>query len=83
MNTAPNRLPFSLRHGYGVAAASLALANTAVMFFLLKFLVDVAGLSPAAAGTVLLVGKAWDAISDPLVGKLSDGTRTAMGMRRP
>lgn len=72
-----------VRHGYGAAAFSLAVANTAVMFFLLKYLVDAAGLSPAAAGTVLLVGKLWDAISDPLVGELSDRTKTSMGARRP
>lgn len=75
-------LPAGLRHGYGAAAASLAIANTAVMFFLLWFLVDRAGLSPAAAGTVLLVGKVWDAVSDPLIGRLSDGTRSRFGRRR-
>lgn len=79
--TAP--LPAPVRHGYGVAALSLAIANTAVMFFLLKFLVDSAGLSPATAGTVLLVGKLWDAVSDPLIGRLSDRTDTRMGSRRP
>ncbi len=72
-----------VRHGYGVAAFSLAVANTAMMFFLLKFLVDTAGLAPGVAGSVLLVGKAWDAVSDPLVGALSDRTRTTMGARRP
>jgi GPH family glycoside/pentoside/hexuronide:cation symporter len=76
-------LPMSVRQGYGVAAVSLAIANTAVMFFLLKFLVDEAGLPPATAGLVLLVGKAWDAVTDPFVGKLSDRTRTSMGARRP
>lgn len=76
-------LPPSVRHGYGAAAFSLSLANTAVLFFLLKFLIDHAGLSPGAAGGVLLIGKLWDAISDPLVGRLSDRTHTAMGARRP
>ncbi|MCB9780252.1 MAG: MFS transporter [Alphaproteobacteria bacterium] len=82
-SSSPLRLSPALRHGYGAAAASLAIANTAVMFFLLKFLVDEAGLAPALAGFVLLLGKAWDAVSDPLVGRLSDRTRTAMGARRP
>jgi glycoside/pentoside/hexuronide:cation symporter, GPH family len=76
-------LPARVRHGYGAAAASLAIANTAVLFFLLKYLVDDAGLSPAAAGGVLLLGKAWDAVSDPLIGRLTDRTRTRMGARRP
>ncbi|MCO4746397.1 MAG: MFS transporter [Proteobacteria bacterium] len=72
-----------VKHGYGAAAFSLAIANTAVMFFLLKYLVDAAHLTPAVAGTVLLVGKLWDAVSDPLVGRLSDRTKTSMGARRP
>ncbi len=76
------RLPFTLRHGYGMAALSIAVANTAILFFLLKFLIDEVGLAPGIAGTVLLVGKAWDAVTDPLVGKLSDRTRTGFGPRR-
>ncbi len=77
-----NRLSFGLRHGYGLAALSLAIANTAILFFLLKFLVDEAGLAPGVAGTVLLVGKAWDAITDPMVGRFSDRTKVSMGPRR-
>ena len=76
-------LPLRIRHGYGAAAASIALANTAILFFLLKFLVDVAGIRPAVAGTILLVGKAWDAFADPVIGRLSDRTKSAMGARRP
>ncbi|MCA9493922.1 MAG: MFS transporter, partial [Myxococcales bacterium] len=77
------RLPAAVRHGYGSAALALAVANTSVMFFLLKYLVDAAGLSPATAGSVLMVGKLWDAVSDPVVGRMSDATRTSWGARRP
>jgi len=76
------RLSFGTRHGYGVAAASLAIGNAAMMFFLLKFLTDQAGIPPETAGWILLVGKAWDAVTDPLVGRLSDRTRSRMGQRR-
>ena len=76
-------LPATVRHGYGVGALSIAVANTAMMFFLLKYLVDGAGLSPGWAGTVLFIGKGWDAFADPLVGWLSDRTVTSMGSRRP
>lgn len=45
MQPSTTRLPFSLRHGYGVAHLSIAIANTAMLFFLLKFLIDEAGLA--------------------------------------
>lgn len=84
MSTAPAApLPARLRHGYGVGAFSIAVANTAMMFFLLKYLVDVAGLPPAWAGIALFVGKGWDAVADPIAGWLSDRTRSPMGARRP
>lgn len=77
------QLPHVVRHGYGLAALSIALVNTAVLFFLAKFLVDEVGLEPGWAGLVVFVGKAWDAVSDPMIGRLVDRTRTPMGARRP
>jgi len=46
------------------------------------FLTDVVGLSPMLAGLVVLVGKAWDAVSDPLMGLISDRTKSRFGRRR-
>jgi len=55
-----------------------------VRFFLLFFYTDVLNIDPGLAGTALMVGKlTWDAINDPLVGYLSDRTRTRIGRRRP
>lgn len=48
----------------------------------LFFLTDVIGLKPALAGAVVLAGKAWDAVSDPLMGCISDRTRSKFGRRR-
>ncbi len=48
----------------------------------LFFLTDVVGLEPALAGLVVFVGKAWDAVSDPLMGCISDRTRSRFGRRR-
>jgi len=57
--------------------------GTIVPFWYLFFLTDVARLDPALAGLTVLVGGIWDAINDPLVGILSDRTRTRWGRRRP
>ena len=57
--------------------------GTVVPFWYLFFLTDVAHLNPVLAGVTLLIGGIWDAINDPLVGLLSDRTRTRWGRRRP
>jgi GPH family glycoside/pentoside/hexuronide:cation symporter len=57
--------------------------GTIVPFWYLYFLTDVAKLDPALAGLSILLGKIWDAVNDPLVGALSDRTRTRWGRRRP
>lgn len=47
------------------------------------FLTQVAGLRPALAGLVPLIGRAVDAFTDPVMGRLSDLTRWRWGRRRP
>ncbi len=49
----------------------------------LIFLTNVLRIGPAWAGAVVFVSKAWDAISDPMMGIFSDNTRTKIGRRRP
>ena len=46
------------------------------------FLTDIVGLNPALAGSVVVIGKVWDAISDPLMGHISDNIDTKYGRRR-
>jgi oligogalacturonide transporter len=48
----------------------------------LYFMTNVAGLEPIYAGAVIMVGKMWDAISDPVMGLISDNTRSKYGRRR-
>jgi sugar (glycoside-pentoside-hexuronide) transporter len=52
-------------------------------FFVTYFLTQVAGLRPELAGLVQLVGRGVDAITDPLMGRLSDLCRWKWGRRRP
>ena len=80
-STVPLNLKTKL--GYGVGEISKEIPGSILVFFLLFFFTDVVGLSPGLAGSVLLVGKVWDAINDPLVGWLSDRTRSRWGRRFP
>lgn len=56
-----------------------ALLNVGYFFFLS----DLVGLGPGLAGFVFGCGKVWDAVARPIVGRLSDNTRTRWGRRRP
>jgi oligogalacturonide transporter len=53
-----------------------------VGLLLLVFLTKVERLPGAWAGAIIFVGKAWDAVTDPLMGMLSDRTRSKFGRRR-
>ncbi|HEY9651297.1 MAG TPA: MFS transporter [Coleofasciculaceae cyanobacterium] len=68
---------------YAVGELGGEIPSNILVFFLLFFLTDVAGLNPSLAGSVLLVGKVWDAINDPMIGILSDRTRSSLGRRYP
>ena len=59
------------------------MASTLVNFYLLKFATDVLLIAPAVIGSMLLLARVWDAITDPLAGWLSDRTHTRLGRRRP
>jgi len=54
-----------------------------VSLYLMKFATDVLLITPAVMGFIFGVSRFWDAVSDPLVGYLSDKTRTRVGRRRP
>jgi GPH family glycoside/pentoside/hexuronide:cation symporter len=78
-------LPLSFRQklGFGILDLAGNAIFTIVSFWLLNFLTDTLRLRPELAGTALLLGRVWDAVTDPLMGWISDRTRTRWGRRRP
>lgn len=50
--------------------------------FYMNFLVLVEGLPVLATTVIILIGKVWDAVTDPMMGRLSDKTRSRFGRRR-
>ncbi|MCS6837106.1 MAG: MFS transporter, partial [Anaerolineae bacterium] len=77
------RLPVKTKLAYGAGDLGAAITAAITGFFLNAFLLDVAQLRPALVGIIFLVSTIWDAITDPIVGSLSDRTRTRWGRRRP
>jgi len=60
--------------GYGAGDAANNLAFTTATMFLLVYYTDVAGISAAAAGTLLLAVRIFDAFADVLAGRIVDRT---------
>lgn len=74
------RWPVVLAYGApGVGAGYMYLL---VNLYVMKFSTDVLLIAPAVMGIIFSVSRVWDAISDPLVGYLSDRTRSRYGRRR-
>ena len=63
---------------------SVVLGFTGLLFgmYLMKYATDVLLIAPAAMGTLLMISRIWDGISDPMAGFLSDRTRSRFGRRR-
>lgn len=65
-------LPFFGMNGIGILFS----------VYLMIYSTDVLLIAPAAIGTIFGIGRVWDAISDPLVGYLSDRSTARRGRRR-
>jgi len=68
---------------YGLGDAGTGMAASLIGFYLFIFYTAAAGLPAWMAGLVLMLARLWDAINDPVVGWLSDKTRSPWGPRLP
>jgi sugar (glycoside-pentoside-hexuronide) transporter len=75
--------PVVARLGYASSDAAGQLVFCFISFYLLKYYTDVAGLSAAAAGTILLIARLLDAVDAPIWGLIFDRTRSRWGKSRP
>lgn len=79
----PEKLHLSTKLAYGAGDLGPAITANVLVFFLLYFFTNVAGLPAGLAGSILAIGKIGDAVNDPATGILSDRTRTRWGRRIP
>lgn len=75
------KLKEKIAYGFGDAASSMFWKLFTM--YLLFFYTDVVGLPAAAIGTMFLITRIWDTLSDPIVGVIADRTETRWGKFRP
>lgn len=71
------------RIGYGIGDLGCNLVFSTMASYLMVFYTDVFGITAAAAGTMMLVTKFIDALTDTGMGLLVDRTHTKWGQGRP
>jgi GPH family glycoside/pentoside/hexuronide:cation symporter len=76
-------LTFVEKLGYGLGDTASHFVWDMVGFWLLFFYTDVYKIPAAAAGTIMLIARFWDMGIDPVIGLISDRTRTRWGKFRP
>lgn len=69
--------------GYGLGDMSSSMFWKIFSYYLPFFYSNIFGLSLTDAGIILLVTRVWDAVSDPMMGIISDRTHTRWGKYRP
>lgn len=77
-----SRLRWSVISAYGAPGVGAGYMYLLIGLYIMKFSTDVLLIAPAVMGTIFGISRVWDAISDPLVGYMSDRTRHSLGRRR-
>lgn len=83
MNNTNKTISNATSLAYGIGGLGEGIGYNFFFGFFLFFLTNTAGVSPAWAGTISMIAVFWDAISDPLIGYMSDNSKNPKGRRRP
>ena len=79
----PDYVPVKEKLAYGCGAFMDGGGVALMSCVMLKYMEGGLGLLPAIASTIMMVSKIWDAITDPIMGFISDNTRGKWGRRKP
>ena len=77
------KIPLFIKTGWAIGELATAFYIGVSMAFFMYYLTEGLLVSASYAGLALFIPRIWDAITDPLMGIISDKTHTNMGRRRP
>jgi Na+/melibiose symporter-like transporter len=83
MKAETQKLPVLEKVGYSLGDAGANFVFYTMILFQLNFYTDTVGIAAGIAGSLLLVGRLWDAFFDPMMGVMADRTKTRWGKFRP
>jgi len=78
-----SKLSFKEKLCYGLGDISNGLAVSSISVWFLYYLTDIAGLGAFLAGVAVTIGRLWDAVTDPIMGWITDHTKSRWGKRLP
>ena len=78
-----HRLSRRVLLGYGIGSLGTGIYSSTPGVLLLFFMTDTLGIPASLAALGVSLPKLWDMLADPVVGGLSDRTRSRWGRRRP
>ena len=82
-NTGCDGVPLRRIVAYATGEGASSLTQNGIAAFALLYYVQVLGLNSRAAGLALSISMLWDAVSDPIMGHITDNTRSRYGRRHP
>ncbi len=77
------RLPFKTIGAYSLPSLPLAMLLTPIIIYLPAFYAQHLGTSLSALGVLFFIGRLFDGITDPIIGRLSDRFSSRFGRRKP
>jgi len=83
MQNEPGKTQLTTKLYYGFGAVAFGVKQNGFAFFLLMYYNQVLGLPEKSVGLAIMVALLFDAISDPIVGSLSDRLHSRWGRRHP
>ena len=78
-----DKLPIGQKVGYGIGAMATNVSINSFSNLTLLIYNSGLGVSSVLLGIAQFIPRLWDAVTDPIVGNLSDNTRSRFGRRRP